>query len=76
MLPKPVPDNSRERERETEVLTRQAREAAGFPPAWKKEKVSQAESQQWKAADCGRQDCGRTVAGLLLTDNLSGLEEY
>ena len=73
MLPKPVPDNSRERE--TEVLTREAREAAGFSPAWKKEKVSQAESQQWKAADCGRQDCGRTVAGLLLTDNLSGLQE-
>ena len=54
------------------MLTRPglAREAAGVsPPAWKKEKVSQAESGKL------RRRTGRTVAGLLLTDNLSVLEE-
>ena len=70
MLPKPVRDNSREREREIDpgwkLLPCCSKKVI---TGWKKEKVSQAESGKL------RRRTGRTVAGLLLTDNLSVLEE-
>ena len=78
MLPEPVPDNSRERERERErercCVDPAGQGSCGFSPAWKKEKVSQAETWCGKLRTGGGRT-GRTMAGLLLTDNLSELEE-